>query len=294
MCIRDRAPVIQGGRILIEGTPYPSPVGWLVIEGLELRNGSEGVKLMNTHDIILRKNYIHDNANQGILGASARVTIDQNVIARTGLQSSQFHEHGIYMQGTDIAITNNLIDSNHAYGIQIAAYSYNSGTHAVPEYAGATNWLISNNTIALQDVRGGIIVWNAGTAPSGITVQNNIFYRNSESTNGDNAVGYLGSYNNIVVRNNLSYTTSGSASLPSGNGNIVGQDPRFVDLSVSNFRLQSNSPAINTGIAQLTPSVDIAGVLRPQGSAPEIGAYEFGGTADTTPPTAPGNLRVSN
>ena len=38
---------------------YQKPIGWIVIEGLEIRYGHDGVKLYNAHDIVIRKCHIH-------------------------------------------------------------------------------------------------------------------------------------------------------------------------------------------------------------------------------------------
>jgi hypothetical protein len=62
-------------------------------------------------------------------------------------------------------------------------------------------------------------------------------------------------------------------------------DPRFVDLAASNLRLQSTSPAINTGgVAALNLGyvLDLDGVALPQGAAPDMGAYEAGGSSSSS------------
>jgi hypothetical protein len=56
-------------------------------------------------------------------------------------------------------------------------------------------------------------------------------------------------------------------------GNVVG-DPLFVDAANGDFRLQSGSPAINNGI-NVGLTKDYVGMTVPQGTAPDIGAYEY-------------------
>lgn len=60
-----------------------------------------------------------------------------------------------------------------------------------------------------------------------------------------------------------------------GTDNVIG-DPLFVNAAEYDFSLQSGSPAIDAGtMTGLGNSpVDIEGTSIPQGSAPDIGAYE--------------------
>ena len=77
---------------------------------------------------------------------------------------------------------------------------------------------------------------------------------------------------NLVYSNVAAYF---AGSVPGAND--VNLDPIFVDPSNGNFHLQKSSPAINAG-ANLSSSgvaTDILGIARPQGSAYDIGAYEY-------------------
>lgn len=51
-------------------------------------------------------------------------------------------------------------------------------------------------------------------------------------------------------------------------------DPRFVNKETGDFHLQSDSPAIDKGIPLEDVQQDLAGKRRPQGKAPDLGAYE--------------------
>ena len=74
----------------------------------------------------------------------------------------------------------------------------------------------------------------------------------------------------------------------SGEAAVTG-DPRFVSVSAPDFHLQDRSPAIDAGTPTDAPAVDLEGVVRPQGSAPDIGAYEW---HENAAPAAPTGLNV--
>ena len=111
-----------------------------------------------------------------------------------------------------------------------------------------------------------------------ITIQNNISYgaRNSfihSLVAGSSTWQFK---NNLVYGVKKLITTSYKVTPQfKESGNIIGQDPKFVDASTYNFCLQSNSPAIDKGIVTDAPLYDQDKRGRPQGSAFDIGAYEY-------------------
>ena len=62
---------------------------------------------------------------------------------------------------------------------------------------------------------------------------------------------------------------------PPPTGTIT-NEPLFVDLNGGNFRLQSNSPCIDSGLSYIAP-IDLDGRHRPMGYRVDMGAYEFQG-----------------
>ena len=279
-------PVIQPGElgkqppgqgVLLQAQEgYQNPIGWITIEGLEIRYGWDGIKIYNAHDIIIRNCNIHENWNQGILGNGNRVLIDRNIIAGNGTNKdiAQNLIHGIYATGTTFTITNNLIHSNTAYGIQVAAYDYKEESMAGPEYADARNWLIANNTIALNKNRAGMVIWQDGV--ENCVVQNNIFYRNG-GVNG--ILFYTQQDRRHLVRNNIFYppgenlvSTEENAYEDVDNQRV---DPQFVDVNSFDFHLKTGSPAVDAGTADCAPTTDFNARPRPQGDKVDIGAYEY-------------------
>lgn len=59
------------------------------------------------------------------------------------------------------------------------------------------------------------------------------------------------------------------------NGLHIATDPGFVDISIRDFRLMSNSPAVGAGDDNNCPPEDLEGKERPQYTHCDIGAYEL-------------------
>lgn len=293
---------------------YQKAIGWITIEGFELRNGYEGIKIYNGHDLTIRRNWIHHN-NMGILGNGTRIRIDRNKFNHNGdfsrcstVGDNCRGHHGIYIHGTAVKVTSNLFYDNLATGIQLnGTVSYKSSSHPGPEFALSQNWLIANNTFAYQANGAGIVVWGGNCDKA--LIDNNIFYENGVKsaiyhTNGIVFTGASGS-TGIVIRNNLAYASGAGAKnfLSSGgsytqSGNIVNTaKPNFVNApatlpSSPNFSLASSSPAIDRGLTRFEAKVSYTGTVRPKLSSYDIGAYEYSGSSTTL--AAPTSLQVAN
>ncbi len=293
-------------------------MGYITIEGFEIKNGYDGIKFYNMHNSVIRRNWIHNNLNQGILGIGGHHNLfDRNILSRNGdfatcdTNSTVCNKtHGMYVAGDTYTITNNIIYDNLAYGIQQNASSsaYRATKHPSPEFAGAANWIIANNTIAYNNNRPAIVVW--GPLCDNTRIENNIFYENSQNiSSGANGIGFTGSgCPGLQIRNNLSYGTSpgGTSFLGNASGatytesdNIVNvSSPGFVNAPATltaspNFALTARSPAINAALPLATVKMDFNGTPRPQGHAPDIGAYEYTTGGDTQAPAAPQTLQVN-
>lgn len=135
-----------------------------------------------------------------------------------------------------------------------------------------------------------------GSSSGAVQLYNNTFY-GCGARGGSNA-GLLAAYIPTVLRNNIffavgqPYLTSsssresgnlsgsnnlwhGQGSGPSSTSGNINADPQVVNAGARDFHLKSTSPAkdagANTGLA-----ADRDGIVRPQGAAFDIGAYEFG------------------
>jgi parallel beta-helix repeat protein len=108
---------------------------------------------------------------------------------------------------------------------------------------------------------------------SGIKVYNNTVFNNTHS-----GIATDATVSNSIIRNNVLYQNGqpiadlGSGTIQSNN---LTADPKFIDGAANNFRLQSSSPAINAGVSLSEVLTDFDGIPRPQGSAFDIGSYEY-------------------
>lgn len=269
-------------------TPSARAIGWVTIEGFEIRNCYNGIKYENAHDLTVRRNWIHQISGPAILGNGTRILIDRNRINRSS-------SHGIYANDTAYTVTNNLIYDNAKFGIQLngSPSSYYSSTkQAGPEYALSANWTIANNTLAYSHTATGIVVW--GSTCNNAHIDNNIFYENAVTlgTASTQGISFVSTTcKGISIRNNLAYATGSGGMVFLGpgatqgiqytqSGNIVNQTPPgFVSAPATvvaspNFALTSTSGAINKGIST-TAKIAFNAVSRPQGASYDMGAYEY-------------------
>lgn len=109
---------------------------------------------------------------------------------------------------------------------------------------------------------------------NGLHIRNNIFQGFSVASIANQAAQ---TQSNVVITHNDTWNTPAPTFAGSGvtmNNNLA-VNPSFV--STSDFHLQSNSPVIDKGINVGLPY---------NGAAPDMGAYETGGTGTNQPPTA--------
>jgi hypothetical protein len=308
-------------RILLQNKAgFRHPIGWITIEGFQIQNGYNGIKMYNGHDLTIRRNWIHGSLSQGILGNGTRILIDRNTINHNGgfdecmvYKPRCTLDHGIYMNGTAITITNNLIYDNLAMGIQLNASSsssYKPDFHPKPEFALSENWIIANNTIAYENNGPAIVVW--GSTCNNARIENNIFYENSVngSSYTTNGVAFTSTTcTGITIRNNLLYASREGGTAAFGlrgiegvhytqSGNMINvNDPRFINAPAAlpaspNFALTEQSPAIDAGLPITMTKIAFDGTPRPQGRAYDIGAYEYSADSDIKGPTAPTALQI--
>jgi hypothetical protein len=275
----------------MHGIIIASGVGYLRFEGLQVQQMYSGAfsASENTHDLYYYQNLIHHiglvctETSGGLVGfrdkdTSERLTFDSNVIHTIGRDhpsdgcfsitgNYKNHDHGMYLHGKDHRIINNVF------------YNFRSGW-SIQSSEGASGWLIANNTFAFPNPnrQGQIVLWRRN---SNFTIANNVFYQpNGAAIN----LNPCGNKSKIVVRNNISTgemlysgeTEDARCENVTLLDNATNTDPRLANPQKHDFRLTPSSPALNKADKSVSPELDHEGNPRPQGGAPDLGAFEFG------------------
>jgi parallel beta-helix repeat protein len=166
--------------------------------------------------------------------------------------------------------------------------------HQSEPYTGLT--LIENN-VCFDNGGRGVHVYSSDN----VLARNNTLFKNERTPNIDNGeltaidasdvhfvnnIVYArsdkpanGTFNatNIVFERNLYFNTTNIPNKADNDLSVA--DPQFVqpstDPALANFRLKSSSPALDAALTSQMPALDLEGHTRPQGSGPDLGAYEL-------------------
>jgi hypothetical protein len=211
------------------------------VSGNEIRYGQDqGVFADKTTSYLhILGNRIHDNGWNHVAG--------------------QHQSHGIYIQGGQDLIANNVI-YNHPYGFGIQIYPANHDT------------VVVDNTIAAS-AHSSIVVGGPGGVYN-ITIRNNILYGSRWGVEMDSTCPT----GPVYIDTNVMYAYSaapidGACSSAVDGGNLL-SDPLFADYRSRDLHLQAGSPAIDEASVPWSQPTDFEGRARPQGAAPDIGALE--------------------
>ncbi len=274
--------VIRGNRIEqatlvgieVEGTNQRIEANEVSRTVQDTTSDADGMRFFGSGHVFIG-NYIHDIhygsrvttahidcfqtwGDSGRGGAGNNTIFERNVCINTDYVSTSASSQGFMMENGahDILIRNNIIQSHR---------SINLGDP--DDTAITTRITVVNNTMI------GTIPPHAGeqeygvfiTMATDVTTQNNIFY---------NIIG-LTLYGTMTTGNNLFYRGDGRPlSGTRGSTDVWGVDPQFVSPTTGDYHLRSTSPAINAG-SNTGVVDDKDGTPRPQGSAYDIGAYEY-------------------
>jgi hypothetical protein len=251
-----------------------------------------GVVLFGTNSLVTQ-NYFHDGTMvvntpggtddygaNGLVVLNSNHEVSYNLGERLQAPSYDFGNDGGFLElyGTisNVSVHHNVIrDSNgvseQAGTIAHVVFAYNLGVHN-----GGFATLQNGSGNAFQDVQflnntivedSGTIFWFAGNGTSEFTFRNNlaslgggkVFIRPGAAGHDHNVFGLTGGAN-------VGVTADATETLAS---------PAFVNAAGGDYRLTAGSPAIDKGVANAF-AVDLDGKPVPLGSAPDVGAYEYG------------------
>lgn len=272
------------------------------------------VRYSNHHGILgqtLSNHLIFDNVDSSYTGRSGispgaftDITIKNSRFDHNGMISTVRADYtGIQLSGTtNCTITNNVVSNgNNDSGINVKASSnsnyiannvvFNNAQHGIDVSTSSLNNTLYNNTL-YNNTEQGI---NVESSSTGNVIKNNIMANNQAY---QLSIFDSGSTTGLVLDYNLYHFSNASTSTirfagsfysintfatyksdKSQDANSITGDPLFLNSSgllntASDYKLSSSSPAIDTGVS-VSISSDYMGTAIPQGSLPDIGAYEY-------------------
>jgi len=230
-------------------------------------------------------NRVHDMPGTALTGAivgsccdytKVGIQIIGNVVDNIGPWGQVNQTHGIYMASANGVIENNIVTR--------------AASACIQTYHGATHLIIANNVVA-KCGRYGIQISAdpAVTANDYTTVDNNIVVNVNGYGIWESTSGSIGTHN--VYNNNILYNNATNLSLVNGtqSGTLTLTSAQFSALFVNytgdmtgDYHLRSGAVAIDAGttlcaasVTLCVPALDFTGILRPRGTAYDIGAYEY-------------------
>ncbi|KKP67692.1 MAG: hypothetical protein UR68_C0028G0015 [Candidatus Roizmanbacteria bacterium GW2011_GWA2_35_19] len=295
--VRGRNNLIEGNEVwdTIQHHPnrVPSP-NWADADGIHFHGSGHVFKNNYIHDIKFDGKYVinsHTDCFQTFQSsplpyqeAASNIIFDGNRCFIPDYNSGIAATNAFMLaKASNLIIKNNVI---HAYG------GINTGGGENSNLIITNNtWIGLTNQTVLKNCQVGIECWPSGinlkNTPN-VTIKNNIFYDHLYAP----VIVDATSNNSLVHSNNLMYRTDGknwnADGLISSTGELWKINPKFINPSSVDYRLQNSSPAIDSG-TNTGVSTDKDGITRPQGQGYDIGAYEYIGetqpTSTSIPPT---------
>jgi len=275
---RERPTVIQSEvkwQAVIIGAEYhvisnDDDCNWVTIDGFEVMGGRyDGIKMNGNYNVV-RNCWVHNNKAMGIAMHNQKGGVIENNLIEFNGDHIQF-DHGVYADGNELTVSGNIVRHNASFGLHL--------------YPSIKNSRIVNNLVYGQVRRRGIIVACPQGGGKNVIVNNTVV---------ENAPLTIWNGNGEVVMNNILAADEGEVlSFDESTQNVLADynfcvpksehqgphgltgDPMFVDPVKGVFWLRKGSPPIGRGSSQYAPNTDFWGRPRPQGKAPDLGAFAF-------------------
>jgi hypothetical protein len=232
---------------------------------------------------------VHGGGEAGRMAYGFYVQSSDNLIQGCDIYDVSGYGVHLYNGYQGLTARNNIVRNNRIHDIHRSGDTRMTGIIDADNVSGTKiyNNLLYNIGTA-GSIGAGIDVYSSSSSE----VYNNTIYG---SAAGGIVVDPYAS--GAIVTNNISYNNAGGNYSDAGSGtvarsNLFGIDPLFVSPSNADFQLRSTSAAIDTGVALSVVTTDLNGNKRPQGTAYDIGAFEFGSASQTSVPAPPTGVRI--
>lgn len=144
---------------------------------------------------------------------------------------------------------------------------------------------IYNNVVSPEEKYGIRLLGAGGDTTYNVTIKNNIVYKSTSHgihVDANSTSGFVSDYNDFYWTAGICGHWSGTdctalsdwRTQSTEDANSIDSDPSFTDAPNDDYTLQSGSPCINAG-TDVGLTQDYESKTVPQGSAPEMGAYEY-------------------
>ena len=259
--------IIDGGNLTTVVTFDTSESLTSQLRGFTIRNGSTsfgaGIFMLGASPTIVGNYFVSNTEGSGGFGAAiggngSSADIERNVFWNNTCDTQFLSGVVSFVNSSSPRIVNNIFHDNPCRAINMTLPVGNTPN-------------VINNTIVRNSV--GIRV-DARVPTAAQVYENNLLAGNQVGLE----VDFLSSGDEPTWKNNDVFGSAtsyeGISDLTGTHGNISA-DPRI--LSANNFHLQSGSPVIDAGDSSAfgLPSTDFEGFPRIQGSAVDMGVYEF-------------------
>jgi hypothetical protein len=218
----------------------------IIVQDLTIREYNQGILTSGNTNITIRRVTISDCAGNGISVSTG----DDTIIERVQIYDISAGP-GVAVDSSNDVLINYSIIRNSQSGVSF------SGTSADAKV---------QNTVIYANTGDGVTLADAATTMEATNV--------IAANNG--GFGFITDNLDLTITTSISYNNTGGAyngTYTDGGGNLT-TNPQFVNAPTFDFRLTLTSPAVNTG-TNLSLTTDYAGTSVPQGSTPDIGAFEF-------------------
>jgi len=212
------------------------------------------------------------------------IILERNTVTGADIGIEVTSEHsGKYAER--VTVRSNLVTASNTVGLSIGGYDHTRG--------GTKTCTFVNNTLYGNDTKqSGCGEFQIQFNTSGNVFENNILFATKQGvliysvTGAGSAIGLKDTRNLYFTLGDPTWVWNGKtySSLPTfakgsgGDATSLFENPSFKNIAKSDFSLAVGSPAINSGVSlslAVRGILDFAGSSRVQGSAIDLGAYEY-------------------